>query len=99
MLSLEDEIKEASKEIRVNEIKEIRKSQFDKQYGVTSQRSLLRITTLEDKTLTILVSRMGYKVLTMRNLGLMYRLSVMKMKAGLRVLMKLLMTMKDFMKL
>ena len=63
MQSLEEEIKEAMRELRVNEVKEIRKSSFDKQYGVANSRSLLRITTLECKTVTVLGSRMGYKVI------------------------------------
>ena len=62
MIGLEAEVIDAVKEVRVNEVKEIRRSPFDDRYKREHVRMLLRVKTLEDNLYTILATKSGYKV-------------------------------------
>jgi hypothetical protein len=64
MQGLEQEVLSAIQEIKICQLKEIRKSLFNSKYAVQNQRTLIRVTTLENELLTILATKQGYKVIS-----------------------------------
>ncbi len=62
MEGLEVEVIEAMREIKIDQLKEIRRSWYNDKYKIPSRRMLIRITTLENLLLTVLATKCGYKV-------------------------------------